>query len=209
MIHTLRFDMGKLTLVAIGLLAFASTSQAAILIDFEGSGVPSQSELEPIIPYIEDGFEIVNGDTGVDNGIFDSIHPIVNTNGTDVFGWVGQGTVVLQSVDSSPFSIQFFDGSNLNFGLRLSFDVTGNLNGGGTVSQSFSVVDDSYTTFSFGPDWTNLSSVEFLANGFNGAIDNIVLNSSDGSLPEPSAYITWGLLGLCIGGVSWWRRRKR
>lgn len=26
-------------------------------------------------------------------------------------------------------------------------------------------------------------------------------------VPEPSAYITWGLLGLCIGGVAWWRRR--
>ena len=27
-------------------------------------------------------------------------------------------------------------------------------------------------------------------------------------VPEPSAYITWALLGICISGVTWWRARK-
>lgn len=26
-------------------------------------------------------------------------------------------------------------------------------------------------------------------------------------VPEPSAWATWGVLGLCVAGVCWWRRR--
>ena len=42
------------------------------------------------------------------------------------------------------------------------------------------------------------------------AVDNLVgYHYANAPVPEPASLIIWSLLGLTMGGASWWRRRKR
>jgi len=130
---------------------------------------------------------------------------------------VGFGDLLLTADDSSPFSL---DSVDLAYG---PFDhqgaasdtttVTGFLAGGGTVSTVLDV-RFGFQRFHFGPQWTNLASVNFgqLAQTSEYlAFDNIAYNGGvppalDARVPEPA---TWGLMILGFAGAGAMLRNTR
>jgi hypothetical protein len=49
--------------------------------------------------------------------------------------------------------------------------------------------------------------VDNIAIAFNGAAATAV-NFEVSNVPEPASLLVWSTIGLCVGGASWWRRRK-
>ena len=77
----------------------------------------------------------------------------------------------LQSVDLAGYSTVVPD---------FSVEFVGHLSSGGTVSTAFSGTGIHFQTFTFGPEWTGLTSVEIPNDAWS--LDNVVV-----SVPEPSA----------------------
>jgi len=116
-------------------------------------------------------------------------------NGTDYLGIDSVEPVMLSQTGGGPFTIHTFDATDVitdsSFVPNLVFEVTGTLAGGGTLSTSFtSDADTAFQTFTFGSEWTNLSSVLFFGNN-HGAYDNIVV-SSIAVVPLPAAVWLFG-----------------
>ena len=102
------------------------------------------------------------------------------------------------------FSILSFEGTNLdpNFSITLTF--VGNLDGGGTVMETFVPTVNLFTAFAFDASWTGLTSVEVTTTGHNGAIDNIHVTPA--TIPEPA---TVALLGIGLAGLAARMRRNK
>jgi hypothetical protein len=71
---------------AIAGLAMGAPAANAVTIGFEGVAGPGVDVI-PVTPYTEGGFTLTNSVGGLTDGIFDVAGPIVNNNGSDVFGW--------------------------------------------------------------------------------------------------------------------------
>ncbi len=67
--------------------------------------------------------------------------------------------------------------------------------------QQFAVTASSSSTV------LEFASADFSDIGLGGYIDAVSAVSL-APIPEPSAYITWLVMGLTIGGGYWWRRRR-
>lgn len=196
------------SLLFIAALSFSARA-IAVTLGFEGV-VPVGSFVVPVTPYSEAGFSLTNslGPASNSDGIFDAASGQVD-NGTDAFGWCGGCDVAplvitLTENGGSPFSLLSFEAANLSFGLFTPGEqivVTGNLAGGGTVVQAFSLVQDTFTLFTLGAGFTNLTSVDFVGSlapaGSHLAFDNLVV-----AIPEPTAalLVAGGLLGLATLG---------
>ena len=96
---------------------------------------------------------------------------------------IGEYSSVYKLPRSSSFKGYTYSGTILTE----EFWVDGNFDGLGGISD--------FETFTFGEDWKNLVKVEF---GFGLTFDNIVLNNSATSVPEPTslAILVLGLFGL-------------
>ena len=203
--------MSRLQLSIGAFLLFATLaaipSRAAVM-KFEGVVASGGSQF-PIPSYTEAGFSLTNG------GIF-SAESLANTNGTDVFGWCGYCAVPdpvvveLTAVDGNPFNFLALDGGNLDgFRITQRLQVLGYLDGGGTVSQEFTLSHawQSFTLVGF----HNLIRAQLIGLDVapccslpEPAIDNLVLTHANAvSLPS-SLY----LLGFGLAGLGWSRRRK-
>lgn len=149
------------------------------------------------------------------------------TNGTNIFGWCAntcgsgnigvkgigvKGTGDVQTINLSHdnaelFSLVSIDSTNLSGGsiqVGQTIDIVGNLSTGGTVSQSFTLVPETYTTFFLNPSFNNLVSIDITSNPtscVNGicdiGIDNIsvVLGASATSIPTMSS---WGFIFMLM-----------
>ncbi len=99
---------------------------------------------------------------------------------------------------SSPFSLHSFNAASLTrFGTVEGepFTLTGNLNGGGTVTETFTTLGNyQWDLFTLPSEWQNLDSVDFLATNFFLNLDNISVSQ----VPVPAAVWLFGsgLIGL-------------
>ena len=109
------------------------------------------------------------------------------------------GTFTLNSIDVANFVIQ----SASPGAYPSSVTFTGNIFGGGTVTQTYNLLaEDNLQTVTFGSAWTDLSSVVLT----DVQIDNVVLNNT-ATTPEPGSIAL--LLGLTTTGAVFLIRRRK
>ncbi len=204
--------------ISIVLAAGAFVPASATTIGFEG--VATTAPVVPATPYTESGFKIVAGGLAPTfNGIFPAGLPGVNTDGSAIFGWCNERTLCQPifglTYGGGDFNISSIDASNLvpsavagsPIPPGLAIDLTGFKQGGGTVTQSRVLVQDTLTTYSLS-GFSNLWGLEITTNiegaGTNGdvAIDNLVVQGIPG-VPEPAT------LALVLGGLGVTALRRR
>lgn len=197
----------------VALLATAGGRPAgALTIDLEGIAPPGGQAgfVSATIP--QSGFEIgipVSGSV-VDSGFF-LVGSFYADNGSDWLLYNSASPLTLSRTGGTPFSIQSFDATF--WGIPNNFDgsngniaVTGHLDGGGTLSQTFTVdTNPAFETFLFGPAWANLASVEFQNVQGRIAFDNFVVDEAVAAVPEPAAL---AVLGLGLAGLARFGRRR-
>lgn len=148
--------------------------------------------------YSEDGFTInsANGDIFVGSNFVDvSQTPVI-------FGSHIAASFTLTADNGGAFDLFAIDLGELSTSQFVNF--VGTLADGGTVSAGFFTPGggDDLQTVTFGPEFSNLTSVTWLPRG--GKFDNIVLGPT--SVPEPG---TLASLGLLVGTLAFRRRRVR
>lgn len=211
---------GIIALAAAATLAPAAGGAQAAVLDMEGFAPVNSATTENNANVAMGAYNLF-----IQHGhFFDSGNPNVGTlladNGTD---WLEVDTVnpiTVSRIDGNAFSIQSFDATfyRLNYNTEpqwnRNIEVVGALNGGGSVSATFTVDNlDPFQTFSFGAGWTDLLSVSFTnptvspqTGPFGGSMgfDNIVVDAQ--SVSEPAML---GMFGLGLAGVALATRRRR
>ena len=209
-------SLGKLVCIPTLLLCLSGvTGSAQVTLDFESlssTNDPGGYNGQPN-PVILDGFLI-----GTNFGNMHSVSPDGSVAGYNYTGSValfsgGDGsTVTLARQDGNPFTLNAIDIANLQpstAGVSVLF--SGNLQGGGTVTQSFTHgANDSLETVTFDSSWTNLASVTFNQNSPYNQFDNIVLDGgapAATTTPEPGMMALFG--AMAVTGAGFLRRRRR
>lgn len=140
--------------------------------------------------YAEDGFVI----TGTSLGTFGTLESRSTGSTALVEDTIG-GVIELRSSDGSPFDLISIDLAELNGPSVAVVTFTGDLVGGGTVTQAFSLDGAAFgpEIFSFGPGFKDLTAVRWTQVSPFHQFDNIVAE-----VPEPSsgALIFAGTLGV-------------
>ncbi len=201
------------------LLYGAAGPASALLIDFEDIAQPSGTVTNGSPDQISRGFLF--------DSQFDHFHigndptdGSLSWNGTTWLGadWFTPYLVTMSS--GSVFSLNQLDIGELNLtnGLATTIQVTGNYDGGGSISTDIimdlvadgpgSLVD--FQTVLFDSTWSNLSSVTFFTTEGSGdygfVLDDIIVNNQPNPVPIPAAVWLFGT--ALIGLVGFGKRRK-
>ncbi|MGP6086654.1 VPLPA-CTERM sorting domain-containing protein [Antarctobacter jejuensis] len=188
----------KHLMAAAVVLTISATSATSAVVDFEGILAPGiEMAGNPILPYVEDGFLVVDGNSGGRNAIFGPTH-YTNDNGSAVLGWVSNSTIAICSVSGGVFDFLGFDGTNLTPGGPVGhFKVTGFFSGGGSITETFANTVDAFSTFNVS-GFTGLIAVHIRnAEMYDGAVDNLRFGPSP--VPIPASI---PLLALALGSLG-------
>jgi len=190
--------------VLVGLLVFVGQPQAAVVIDFDS--LTGSGDVYRGFTYVEDGYTLSN----LASLNFRSVHPGSSryTGSVSFFNATVSGVTQMTRTagGGGPFDLLSIDLAELNASKVADVKFTGNLSGGGTVTQTFTLDGIAFAveTFDF-TGFTNLQSVTWVQQSPYHQFDNIVVQNA---IPEPSTLAALGgLLGIGLIG-RWWKRRK-
>lgn len=196
----------KLKLIAVAAaLWLASIPAHAAVIDFEDLGVAPGTQFDPpdFATVTSGGFDFVHGPRNA----FSDLH-FPNGSSFSIGGTtelVTHQDFIMTRNGGGAFTLNQFDWGG-TFGENATFEVIGQLMGGGTVSQLFSPDGNSATlqTFVLGGSFNNLVSVtwEHFGRWNEQNVDNLVVDAA--AVPEPT---TLALLGLGLAGLRLTKRR--
>ena len=176
-------------------LGFISTADAAV-ITFNGYGVNSDNPVTVdgyIFTYIDGNGRAIGTPADLANELGNGSDFITCRDGND-----GDCTISMTQSGGGVFSLQSFDGADglFNIGGR-TIEITGTLFGGGTITDTFTTVANTFTPYSLSDGFVDLVSVNFRGFGQGDSMisfDNIEVN------PVPIPAAAWlfgsGLLGL-------------
>jgi len=203
---------------------FGKTVAAAILLAVgAGSAMDATAatmDLEDVqafssLPITSQGLRLTS--TGGPNAIFNAPATGAQNTTGNFLAWCGSGCGGLQTVTASlpgggAFSVTSIDAGNLDaagsllgFAPGMTLELVGNLLGGGTVTQSLTIVEDTVTTFSL-TGFTSLVSLQMSSPAVGGGnpdplIDNIVFTTADAQVPLPAGF--WLMLtGIAAIGAA-------
>jgi hypothetical protein len=195
-------------LLYIVVLSFACLSSQAAVLTLEGPDDFSTPILREnfTFAFTAGGYGIFIGDPCCGGSIVE--------NGTTRLVAAGDrdlsnAVLVLSPTGGGLFSLTSLDAATAFERFSGSIEITGNLAGGGTISQTISVTD-TFTNFVLNPGFTNLVSVQFrdpisgdflTTPGFS--LDNLVVDVT--AVPEPGTLVLVGGAFVAIG----MRRRLR
>ncbi len=200
-------------LLPVALLCPALNAKAQTTLNFENlSNPPGAAQNLQGTSVTQNGFTVADQSGGP--GLFSvtSTPGFHNyTNSVALYNGASNGITNLTHDNGVPFSLNSIDIANLNSVRGDSVgDVTftGNLQGGGTVTQSFlQTSDNSVSTVVFGNGFANLTSVSFNGGSPATQFDNVVLNGVVAITPEPGGLAL--LIGLSLSGAGVLLRRRR
>jgi hypothetical protein len=141
---------------------FDQTGQNLGVIDFQSLQQSGSSTANVTSPYIEDGYQVIGPSLR-----FFQTEESRYTGSTSLFSDAVGGTLTLSRQDGQAFGLDSIVLSELNGsqspGANVTF--TGNLQGGGTVSQAFTL-DGTFgrQTFNFSSSFNNLTSIQWQQN---------------------------------------------
>ena len=191
-------------LLAASLQGFSALAAASpVVIGFDSLMQDNDQTNEIGNVYRESGFEFSNLSNPFSFASFGTQNPFFNGS-TALFNDNTDGQARLSQIGGGLFSLSSITLSTLAPGYTeegTSVTFTGLLATGGSVMQSFNVADGAAQTFSFSPNFSNLSAVTWSNEANFHQFDNITV----AAVPEPETY---ALMLSGLGLVAFAARRR-